>query len=220
MHDSEQKKRAAVLDPIDRVSEVIFGLLMAMTFVGSLSVASAGQEEERTMMIAAFGCNLAWGLTDAVMYLLRTLTERSRNRRLLQRLQDTADAEAGRALIAATLPPRLAAAAGADGLELLRRRLLDYTATPIPPRLRLDDFRAALGIFLLVALATFPVVIPFILVEPAARAVRVSNLIALGMLFLAGALLARYAGGNLWIGGSLVAITGTALMFAIMALGG
>lgn len=219
MHDSEHEKRAPVLDPVDRVSEVIFGLLMAMTFVGSLSVATAGQEEERTMMIAAFGCNLAWGLTDAVMYLLRTLADRSRNRRLLQRLKDTPDAEAGRALIADTLPSRLAAAAGADGLEMLRRRLLDY-ATPVPPRLRLDDFKAALGIFLLVALATFPVVIPFILVEPAARAVRASNLIALGMLFLAGALLARYAGGNVWVGGCLMAITGTALIFAIMALGG
>ena len=54
--------RERVLDPIERVSEVIFGLLMAMTFIGSLSVATAGREEVRTMMITALGCNLAWGL--------------------------------------------------------------------------------------------------------------------------------------------------------------
>jgi hypothetical protein len=30
-----EEKRARVLDPIERVSEVIFGLLMAMTFIGS-----------------------------------------------------------------------------------------------------------------------------------------------------------------------------------------
>src|SRR5215468_6161807 len=78
---------ARVLDPVDRVSEVIFGLLMAMTFVGSLSVATAGQQEVRTMMITALGCNLAWGLADAVMYLVRTVTERTRNHVLLTRLR-------------------------------------------------------------------------------------------------------------------------------------
>jgi Trk-type K+ transport system membrane component len=55
-----EEKPARVLDPIERVSEVIFGLLMAMTFIGSLSVATAGREEVRTMMITALGCNLAW----------------------------------------------------------------------------------------------------------------------------------------------------------------
>jgi hypothetical protein len=37
-----EEARARVLDPIERTSEVIFGLLMAMTFIGSLSVATAG----------------------------------------------------------------------------------------------------------------------------------------------------------------------------------
>src|SRR5882672_539870 len=71
-----------VLDPIDRVSEVIFGVLMAMTFIGALNVASAGREEARTVMIAALGCNIAWGLTDAIMYVVAMLTERSRARML------------------------------------------------------------------------------------------------------------------------------------------
>ena len=91
MARSGEEKRRRILDPVDRVTEVIFGLLMAMTFVGSLSVATAGREEARTMLIAAFGCNLAWGLADAVIYLLRTWTERTRNRTLLRSLQ----AEAG-----------------------------------------------------------------------------------------------------------------------------
>lgn len=61
MPNGETDKPARVLDPIERVSEVIFGLLMAMTFIGALSVATAGREEIRTMMITALGCNLAWG---------------------------------------------------------------------------------------------------------------------------------------------------------------
>ena len=55
--DSARRKR--VLDPIERVSEVVFGVLMALSFTGALSVATAGREEVRTMMLTALGCNLA-----------------------------------------------------------------------------------------------------------------------------------------------------------------
>ena len=49
-----------LLDPVDRVSEILFGLIMAVTIVGSLSIATAGQDEIRTVMMAALGCNLTW----------------------------------------------------------------------------------------------------------------------------------------------------------------
>ena len=214
------EKRASVLDPIERVSEVIFGLLMAMTFIGSLSVATAGREEVRTMMITALGCNLAWGLADAVMYLVRTVTDRTRNRTLLARLRGLADTATGQALVAGALPPGLAAVAGGAELEALRLRLLERPAIPVRPHLGPDDFKGALGVFLLVVAATFPVVVPFMLLDQAALAVRVSNAVALGMLFLAGWILARYAGGNRWRGGAAMAATGAALIAAIMALGG
>src|SRR5256885_2262829 len=58
-----------VLEPIDRVSEVLFGLIMVLTFTGSLSVAEAGRDDVRTMLIGALGCNLAWGIIDGVLYL-------------------------------------------------------------------------------------------------------------------------------------------------------
>ena len=220
MREVGEEKRARVLDPIERVSEVIFGLLMAMTFIGSLSVATAGREEIRTMMITALGCNLAWGLADAVMYLVRTVTERTRNRALLARLRGGADAATGQALVAEALPPGLAAVARAGELEPLRRRLAELPALPVRPHLGPDDFKGALGVFLLVVLATFPVVVPFMLLDQAALAVRVSNFVALGMLFLAGWILARYAGGSPWRGGAAMAVVGAVLMAAIMALGG
>lgn len=220
MQSTEEQKPARVLDPIERVTEVIFGLLMAMTFTGTISVATAGQEAERTMMIAALGCNLAWGLADAVMYLLRTLIERTRNRTLLANVCDGADAATGQALIADALPPRLAAAAGTDGLELLRRRLVEDPAMPVPPRLGRADFKGAFGVFLLVVSSTFPLVVPFLLLDQTTLAVRVSNLVGLGVLFVAGWILARYAGAKPWQGGVAMAITGALLIVAIIALGG
>jgi len=220
MQHAGEEKRASVLDPIERVSEVIFGLLMAMTFIGSLSVATAGREEVRTMMITALGCNLAWGLADAVMYLVRTVTDRTRNRTLLARVRGRADAVTGQALIAGALPPGLAAIASSAELEGLRHRLIENPAAPVRPHLSLDDIKGALGVFLLVVAATFPVVVPFMLFDQAAVAVRVSNAVALGMLFLAGWILARYAGGSRWRGGAAMAATGAVLIAAIMALGG
>ena len=59
MSKTENEKRERVLDPVHRVSEVIFGLLMALSFTGALSVATAGREEIRTVMFTALGCNLA-----------------------------------------------------------------------------------------------------------------------------------------------------------------
>ena len=67
-----------VLDPIDRVSEVLFGLIMVLTFTGSLSVADAGRDDVRTMLIGALGCNVAWGIIDAMLYLMGCLAERGR----------------------------------------------------------------------------------------------------------------------------------------------
>jgi hypothetical protein len=65
-----------VLAPAERTSEVLFGLIMVLTFTGSLSVTEAGRGDVRTMLIAALGCNLAWGIIDAVFYLMGALAER------------------------------------------------------------------------------------------------------------------------------------------------
>ncbi|UQB79834.1 VIT1/CCC1 transporter family protein [Pseudomonas shirazica] len=219
MGQDEQPRKWGVLEPIDRITEVIFGLLMAMTFIGSLSVATAGREDARLMLIAALGCNLAWGLADAVIYLLRTWTERTRSRTLLARLQ-AGDINQGRRLIADTLPERIGLALDEDGLEMLRGRMLRDVGRPLPARLGLDDFKAALATFLLVVLATFPMVIPFLLIETTGTAIRVSNLVALAMLFLAGWLLARYSGGRALLTGVVLAVVGALLIVAIIALGG
>ena len=207
-----------LLDPIDRVSEVMFGLLMAVSIVGAVSVATAGQQEVRMALAAAFGCNLAWGLVDAVMYLVRTLTERNRNLSLAKRVTG-APAEDGRRVIAASLPEHVAAIVGDAEVEAMRQRLL---ALP-PPRggLHAEDYLAALGIFLLVVLATFPIVIPFLVIDDAGRAMQASRLITVAMLFVAGFALGRYAGhARPALTGFFMGLLGAALIMAIKALGG
>jgi VIT1/CCC1 family predicted Fe2+/Mn2+ transporter len=219
MPEDMREKRERVLDPVDRVSEIVFGLLMALSFTGSISVATDGHEELRTMMAAALGCNLAWGLVDAVMYLVRIATERTRATKLMALLRATTNAAAAHALIADALPQRLGAAGSPDVFETFRQRLLAAPEETSRP-LQRDDFIGALGVFLLVVVTTFPVVIPFAIFDTTALALRVSNLVALVMLFVSGWSLARHAGAKGWVGGTLMAALGVALLAAIMALGG
>jgi VIT1/CCC1 family predicted Fe2+/Mn2+ transporter len=78
----------------------------------------------------------------------------------------------------------------------------------------------AIGVFLLVVSSTFPLVVPFLLLDQTALAVRLSNLVGLVVLFVAGWILARYAGAKPWVGGVGLAVTGAVLIVAIIALGG
>src|SRR5205809_40531 len=80
-----------VLEPVDRVSEVLFGLIMVLTFTGSLSVAEAGRDDVRTMLIGALGCNLAWGMIDGVLYLMGCLAEKGRGLLTVRAVRDPTD---------------------------------------------------------------------------------------------------------------------------------
>src|SRR5207342_1082514 len=99
MPDQLAKSSRSVLDPIERLSEVLFGLIMVLTFTGSLSVAEAGREDVRAMLIGALGCNLAWGIIDAVLYLMGGLAEKAK-RLLTLRAVRNATAKDARRLIA------------------------------------------------------------------------------------------------------------------------
>ena len=79
---------------------------------------------------------------------------------------------------------------------------------------------AALAIFLIVVASTFPVVLPFMLIEDVRLAKNVSRGVGLAMLFVGGLALGRYAGYGSWRAGFLMAGLGSALVIAINALGG
>jgi hypothetical protein len=216
----DKKSRERVLNPVDRVSEMLFGLFMALTFVGAVSVADQGDAQIRTMFIAALGCNLAWGLVDAVMYLVRTVTDRGRLLTLIRSVQSAADAEAGRRLIESSLSRVAAGLVSSTEIEAMRGRIVALTSLPPRPRLNRDDLIAALAIFLIVVAATFPVVLPFVMFEDVRTAKNVSRAVALAMLFAGGLALGRHAGYGSWKVGFLMAGLGTALVVAINALGG
>ena len=210
----------SVLNPVDRISELIFGLLMALSFTGAVSVAESGREDIREMFVAALGCNLAWGLVDAVMYLVRAVTDRGRSLSLVHSVRAAPDAQAGRGLIERSLSRVMAGLASPAEIEAFRGRIVALPSVPARPTLRWNDVRAAVAVFLLVVLVTFPVVLPFALMQDVATAKNVSRAIALAMLFLGGFSFGRYAGYGGWKAGVMMAGIGTVLVGAIKALGG
>ena len=146
-----------VLDPIDRVSEVLFGLIMVLTFTGSLSVAESGRDDVRTMLIGALGCNLAWGIIDAMLYLMGCLAEKGRGLITLQAVRKAADPQEAQRLIADALPPVVASILEPAELETMRRRLMQLPEPPARARLSKDEWLGAIGVFLIVFVSTFPV---------------------------------------------------------------
>ena len=214
-----QSTRDPVLNPVDRVSEMLFGLFMALTFVGAVSVTESGTEV-RALLAAALGCNLAWGLVDAVMYLVRTITDRGKLLTLVRSVRTAADTETARALIKESLSKPLAGLMTDSEVESVRQRIVALPSPPERPKLKSEDLLAALAVFLLVVASTFPVAVPFLIIDDIAWAKGVSRAIALAMLFFGGLALGRYAGYGSWKTGLMMAGLGAAVVAAVIALGG
>src|SRR5215472_9290379 len=154
-----------VLDPYGRISETLFGLIMVLTITGAVSAAEAGRLEIRTMLLSALGCNLAWGIIDAIMYLMNCLADRSSGLRTLKSVRRAATAQQAQVFIASALPPLVASVLRPDEFEKIQQRLNQLPEPASKARLNARDYLGAAGVFLLVFLSTFPVVIPFIFMK-------------------------------------------------------
>lgn len=215
-----ERARDPILDPMDRIMELLFGLLMALSFAGAVSVAESGRADLHEMSAAALGCNLAWGLVDAIMYLIRIFVDRGRLLTLVRSVRDAADPEAGRALIVSAMSPLAVGLVSMSEVEAVRGRILALAEIPPRARLSTSDLLAAVAIFFLVVLSTFPVVLPFLLMHDVGAAKSLSRAIALLMLFLGGFALGRYAGYGAWRAAFAMTALGSLLVAAILALGG
>lgn len=209
-----------VLDPIDRVSEVLFGLIMVLTFTGSLSVADSGRDDVRAMLIGALGCNIAWGIIDGVLYLMGCLAEKGKGIATVWAVRKSTSPDEGQKAIRELLPEMIADSVTPVELEAMRGRILQLPDPPKRATFSGEDWRGAFGVFALVVVTTFPVAIPFIFMNQLQPAMRVSNGIAIVMLFIAGEMFGRLTGRRPLLTGIGMVLLGTFLVAMTMALGG
>jgi hypothetical protein len=207
-----------VLDPVDRFSEIIFGLIMVLTFTGTISVAESGRQEIRDVLAAALACNVAWGIIDGVMYVVTSLVARARVFTVLEGLR-AADPETARAIVRGALPEGVAAVTDEADVERMATHARALPAQR-PARVRADDLKGALASCLLVVAATLPPTLPFAVIQDAQRALRVSNGVAVASLFVAGYYLGKATGVRAWLLGLAMVVLGAVLVAITIALGG
>lgn len=209
-----------VLDPLERSSEILFGVIMVMTFTVSLRVARADRLQVREMLIGALGCNLAWGVIDALMYVMSCVSERGHSIKVLRRIHKAESPQEANQIISDELPPVVAAVLPPPALNAMREKLETLPEPPARPRLKPEDWRGAATIFMLVFCSTLPLILPFVLIPRLRIAARVSDLIGLVMLFFAGRSYGRYAGHSAKGWGLAMVLLGGVMVALTIVLGG
>lgn len=220
MNVEANNTRKAVLQPIERLSEILFGLIMVLTFTGSLSVATADRNEVKVMLIGALGCNIAWGLIDGIMYLMACLHERGAELKTIRAIGKAETADEAHAEIRRSVPRVVADELQPDMLERIRLRVAPLSEKMDAPRLTAKDLRGAIGVFLVVVVSTLPVVLPFVFVADVARAMRLSNAVAVVMLALIGYFFGRASGLSPWWTALSMVLLGSVLVALTIVLGG
>lgn len=212
------------LDPGSRVGEILFGLIMVltMTLTAGLTVAE-GPEGVRQLLIAAIGCNIAWGLIDAVMYIMDCMIVRSGKVRLIEAVQKAPDPKAALAVIENEIEPELQDLLDPMDAALLNEAILKHIAVARITKkkaLTKEDLLGALACFVLVFFSCLPAAIPFLIFSQPHLALRVSNLLLIVLLFLVGRKWAQHAGSNPLVAGSSMVAIGLALVGLAILLGG
>jgi hypothetical protein len=214
------RPRARYLDPIERSLEVLFGLIMVLTFTQSMSVLGAGREDVREMLIGALGCNLAWGIIDACFYVMGELSQRGHGTLLMRRLRQTTDDATVSEMMREVMPDVVVDAMSADDRARLRKTLAGPAAPPRVTGLTGGDLLGALGVLLLVFMTTLPVALPFLFVTDPRHALRLSNVVAVALMFAIGYRLGTHSGGGPWRVGLSMVLLGSVLVALTIALGG
>jgi hypothetical protein len=220
-----------LLDPIDRIVEAVYSVLIVLTFTlaarSFLAQTTAGLPDPDSAIMqlfwAALGCALAWGMIDGAMYVLTCAFERGQDRRLYQIVRNAADEDEGAALLAAESDNPLSSIVGESELRSFYGQLYQRLRTAPPPSVGFEkaDFAGALGILLVAVGAALPLLLPLVILPGSEEfRVRVSNMIAFAMLFLMGYRWGVYAGGKPWRTGLLLMVLGVAMMIVAIPLGG
>lgn len=212
------------LDPASSLGEILFGLIMTLTFTLSagIIVEDEGRAGARQLLIAVIGCNLAWGIIDGALYLVGQWFDRSRQRRIAHAVRGASDERSAMALIADEFDELLDNVTSAAERETLYARIAtniragSSKAIPIGKA----DIMGAVTSFWLVVISSVPAAIPFLLFDNARFALRISNAVLLGLLFVTGYAWARHTLGKPSLVGFGFLIGGTVLVAVAIMLGG
>jgi hypothetical protein len=211
------------LEPGESLAEILFGLIMTLTFtLGAGMLVQEGPEAVNELLIATVGCNIAWGIIDGMLYISGQIFERGRMARLGQliRRADTEDAAA--AFVEQELEELVGVTVDESERADLYRRMARHVraSEPRPRGITRGDLYGAIASFWLVFFASIPAALPFLFIDDAWTALRVSNGILICLLFVTGYRWARYTALRPWLTGLTLMGGGVVLVAVAIALGG
>jgi hypothetical protein len=212
------------LDPSETLGEVLFGLIMALTLTLSSGLLARGQKfESRDIVLAVIGCNVAWGVIDGVLFALGSAFHRSRRARFIRTMQLVRnDAEALAAVREEfALDDETFVVPDADSARFYQA-ILAIARHAIPRRRAVfgSDFGAAMTVFVLVSATALPAVLPFMLLDNPALALRTSNVLLVLLLFVTGYWWGHFTDVSCWGVALTVTILGLIMVGVAIALGG
>jgi len=213
------------LDPGSSLGEVLFGLIMTLTFTlgAGIIIEEEGAEGVRALLVATIGCNIAWGIIDGALYVIGQVFDRGRLMRLGQNIRATPDEATARALVAGELDDVLEPVTTGEERSALYTRVVEHVRQRQAPRhggVTRDDLLGALVCFWLVFFASFPAAVPFFFFDDPWVALRVSNGVLLFLMFYAGFSWAKYTLAKPWVSGISFLLGGLFLVAVAIALGG
>lgn len=212
------------LDPASRLGEILFGLIMVLTatLTAGLTVAD-GEAGVRQLLFSALGCNIAWGIIDAIMYIMNCITERGGRARLLREVRSAPDSQSALDLIRDEIEPGFQSLGTPEGRKAFYHSILKRAnqAESAPTRLLTkEDLYGALACFWLVFISCLPAALPFLILSKPHVALRVSNFLLIVMLFLVGQKWAQFAHTNRLLAGMAMVTIGLVLVGVAILLGG
>lgn len=220
-----------MLDPIDELSQVIYSILILLTFTLAFRIfklqSGAGvhleSEQVTELLLAALGATIAWGIIDGLMYVLTSVFERNEKQRLLIAVQSApTDEEAVQAIadeLDFTLEPITTETKRSDLYADVLAHLRD--SRPQNVGLKREDLAGGLGTLLVALVAVIPSLLPFVLIPNSAfLALRVSNIVSFVVLFVSGWRWGRRTHSNPWLTGLTLVLAGAAMVLIAIPLGG
>ncbi len=158
------------LAPGDSLSEILFGLIMTLTFtLGAGILVREDPDAARELLVATVGCNVAWGLIDALMYLAGQRFERGRRARLVDAIRAEASEEKATRRVAGELDELLERVTEESDRASLYRKIARAVREGEPPSTRLtrEDVYGAVASFFLVFFSSIPAALPFVFFDEA-----------------------------------------------------
>ena len=170
---------------------MLFGLIMTLTFTlgAGIIIEEEGREGARQLLIAAIGCNIAWGIIDGALYLVGHLFDRGRIRALGLAVRQAPTVPSATKHVAGELDQILApVTTDAERAALYGRIAENLRSNTVVAgnRLGKEEWMGAWASFWLVFLTSLPAAAPFLLIDDAQLALRVSNGVLLTLLFATG----------------------------------